>query len=221
MMNSAVLFDFDGTLFYGTTDINFYVINLALADMGLPGIDRETANASVGDKLALSCARILSARGAAGRTEELLRGMLSHTAEAIESCAGIEPDCLSMLEALSKKAKLAICSNAEPDYLFALLDKLRIRHFFDYVWYSTPGYDKTRAIPELGRLLGAERLVMVGDREEDVRAGKANGCVTVAIQNDFGARDALGADYDVYNHAQMAETILRVLEDFGGGPKDA
>ena len=54
---------------------------------------------------------------------------------------------------------------------------------------------------------------MVGDREEDVASGKANGCITVAIQNDFGARDAIGADYDVYSHVEMEQTILRILEE--------
>ena len=53
---------------------------------------------------------------------------------------------------------------------------------------------------------------MVGDREEDVRSGRANGCVTVAMQNDLGARDAIGADYDVYNHREMEETLLSILE---------
>ena len=51
------LFDFDGTLFYGTTDINFQVINLTLADMGRPPITREEANSTVGDKLEDACRR--------------------------------------------------------------------------------------------------------------------------------------------------------------------
>ena len=59
----------------------------------------------------------------------------------------------------------------------------------------------------------AQQAIMVGDREEDVASGKANGCITVAIQNDFGARDAIGADYDVYSHVEMEQTILRILEE--------
>ena len=69
------------------------------------------------------------------------------------------------------------------------------------------------AIPELKKILGVEQAIMVGDREEDVVSGKANGCITVAMQNDFGARDAVGADYDVYNHNEMKQTILRILQE--------
>ena len=43
MKKTGIFFDFDGTLFYGTTDINFQVINLTLADMGRPPITREEA----------------------------------------------------------------------------------------------------------------------------------------------------------------------------------
>ena len=52
---------------------------------------------------------------------------------------------------------------------------------------------------------------MVGDRAEDVSSGKANGCITVAMQNDFGARDALGADYDVYTHKELEQVLLRLI----------
>ena len=36
MKKTGIFFDFDGTLFYGTTDINYYSINLALQDMNRP-----------------------------------------------------------------------------------------------------------------------------------------------------------------------------------------
>ena len=62
MKKTAVLFDFDGTLFYGTTDINYYAMNLALADMGRPPISRELANTTVGDKIPDACRRILGTR---------------------------------------------------------------------------------------------------------------------------------------------------------------
>ena len=32
------------------------------------------------------------------------------------------------------------------------------------------------------------------------------------MQNDFGARDAVGADYDVFSHREMKETILAILQ---------
>ena len=60
MTNTAVLFDFDGTLFFGTTDINYHTFNLALAEMGRPPITREVANTTVGDKIPDVCRRLRS-----------------------------------------------------------------------------------------------------------------------------------------------------------------
>ena len=120
-----------------------------------------------------------------------------------------------MLRTLSQRVPLAICSNAEESYLTVLTEKFQINSCFSYIWHRTPGYDKAAAIPELKRRLHLEQAVMVGDRAEDVSSGKANGCITVAIQNDFGARDAIGADYNVYNHREMEQVLLQIIENEG------
>jgi len=210
MGKTAVLFDFDGTLFYGTTDINFYAMNMALSDMGRQPITREEANATVGDKIPDAIRRIL---GTADPTlcQQFYDGIFRHAPQAIADHAEIEADCVHMLKTLSEKAPIAICSNAERGYLMTLLEKFGILPYFTYIWHSRPGYQKATAIPELKKILGVEQAIMVGDREEDVTSGKANGCITVAMQNDFGARDAIGADYDVYSHKEMEEVILTIL----------
>jgi phosphoglycolate phosphatase-like HAD superfamily hydrolase len=212
MKKTGIFFDFDGTLFYGTTDINFQVINLTLADMGRPPITREEANSTVGDKLEDACRRILQTDDQT-LCDRLLQGIIDHAPEAVERYAQVKPECVHMLRTLSSKAPLAICSNAEESYLTALLEKFGVRDCFSYIWHRTPGYDKKAAIPRLKELLGVDRAVMVGDRAEDVSSGKANGCITVAMQNDFGARDALGADYDVYNHREMEQVLLQILAE--------
>lgn len=212
MGNIAVLFDFDGTLFYGTTDINYYAINMALQDMGRESISREEANTTVGDKIPDACCRILGTDDPV-LCQQLFDGIFRHAPQAIREYAEIEADCVDMLRALSQKAPLAICSNAEGGYLMTLLEKFGILPYFTYVWHSKPGYHKATAIPELKELLGVDEAIMVGDREEDVTSGKANGCITVAMQNDYGARDAIGADYDVYDHKEMKDVILKILAE--------
>lgn len=212
MRDIAVLFDFDGTLFYGTTDINYYAMNMALADMGRAPISREIANSTVGDKIPDACRRILGTDDPA-LCQQFYDGIFRHAPKAIEQHAEIETDCVEMLKALSREAPLAICSNAEREYLMALLKKFGVLPYFSYVWHSQPGYCKATAIPELKKILHVSQAIMVGDREEDVTSGKHNGCITVAIQNDFGAQDAVGADYDVFNHAQMKDTILKILAE--------
>lgn len=208
----AILFDFDGTLFFGTTEINYYVINKALADMGRLPISREVANSMVGDKLIDGCKRILKTNDDC-LAYELQQGLIRYTPEAIESLAKIESDCVHMLETLNCFAPLAICSNAEAGYIDSLAGKFGIKQYFQFIWHRNDGYDKKKAIPELIRILHVENAIMVGDRAEDVIAGKANGCITVAIQNDFGCRDAVGADYDVQNHKEMESTLLNILQE--------
>lgn len=212
MKKTAVFFDFDGTLFYGTTDINYHAMNLALADMGRPPISLETANSTVGDKIPDACRRILGTDDAL-LCRQFYDGIFRYALQAIAEYAEIEPDCVDMLRAVSEVAPIAICSNAERGYLTALLEKFGVLSLFSYVWHSKPGYNKARAIPELKQILGVRRAIMVGDREEDVCSGRQTGCVTVAIQNDFGARDAIGADYNVYNHREMKQTILTILQE--------
>ena len=73
MSKTGIFFDFDGTLFYGTTDINYHTINLALKDMGRPPITREQANSTVGDKLWDACRRLLDTQDDA-LCNQLLQG---------------------------------------------------------------------------------------------------------------------------------------------------
>lgn len=212
MDNFAVLFDFDGTLFFGTTEINYYVINKALSEIGLPSISRKIANSTVGDKLIDVSKQLLHTENDA-TAQEFMRRMASYTPEAIEKIAVIEPDCVHMLETLNCHAPLAICSNAEKKYLDLLLDKFEIGQYFQYVWHRKNGFDKKMAVSELKSFFKTQKAIMVGDRAEDVAAGKTNQCVTVAIQNDFGARDAVGADFNVQNHLEMESTILHILQE--------
>ena len=67
MSKTGIFFDFDGTLFYGTTDINYYAINMALEDMGRSPVSRDVANSTVGDRLIDACKRILQTQKEGGQ----------------------------------------------------------------------------------------------------------------------------------------------------------
>lgn len=153
MKKTGIFFDFDGTLFYGTTDINYYSINLALQDMNRPPISREEANTTVGDRLEDACRRILHSDDQ-DLCARLLQGIIDHSPEAIRRYAAVEPDCVHMLQTLSRQVPLAICSNAEPGYLFALLDQFNIRRYFTYIWHRTPGYEQKSGHPRIKKAAG-------------------------------------------------------------------
>ncbi len=206
----ALIFDFDGTLFFHTTEINYYAINKALEDLGRAPVSRETANSTVGDRIPDACRRLLGTDDKA-LNDAFLAGLLRHTPEAIQTYATLDEDCRTMLRNLSTQAPLAICSNAEHSYLYTLLEKFDIKQYFSFIWCRKEGYDKAKALPLIKEAIGVAQCVMVGDREEDITAGKVNGCITVAIQNDFGARDAIDADYNVYSHREMETCLQQII----------
>jgi phosphoglycolate phosphatase-like HAD superfamily hydrolase len=210
-MRPVILFDFDGTLFFGTADLNFESFNRARDFFGLPPISRELANETVGDTFDQIVEKLF---GTLDAEQKRFVGqvLLANTAQVIDETAVLPPDVDAMLAALAARTRLAILSNGNPAYLDKILGRLGIGRHFACIWHFTPGYTKRTAIPEILRQLGASSAVMVGDRQEDVDAGRANGCITVAVKNDFGDSRVDHADHVVFDHAQMKEQLLKILD---------
>ena len=203
-----VIFDFDGTLFFETSNINYYAINKALAEFGKPNISFERANRTVGDKVTDMCRSLM------GTDDEVLvnqyyQFLMKYVLEAIESMAKMEQGAIAMLSTLKHLGyRLAICSNGEKLYLDALFDKFDIRKYFDYIWTFRPGFTKVDGIGYIKQHFQCTKAVMVGDRNEDVISGRANNCTTVAIKNSFGDSEVDSADFVVNSHKEMLEAIL-------------
>ncbi len=209
-MRRAVLFDFDGTLFLKTEEINLFCMNQALAEMGEPCLTPEQLLATVGATVNEISQVVLGQDDSLKRDEFITRVFL-HLPEAIEAIAVLDDSVAFMLKELSKSTEIAICSNAAPDYLMPLLKKFDVEKYFSYIWSYRDGYNKTSAIPEIKRQLQCKNAIMVGDRLEDVQSGRANDCLTVAIRSGVGLQDAVGADYTVYSHKEMLELLLKIV----------
>jgi HAD superfamily hydrolase (TIGR01509 family) len=209
-MNQAILFDFDGTLFQGTPELNTWCFKGALESMRLPPVTQDMIDQSIG--LTFRQISILMTRT---EDEEVLAHFKTETFRAlpeyVERYIRPDPDVHAMLAELKKHARLAICSNAAPEYLLPMLEALKLFPFFDEIWYHTPGRTKAIAIPLLMKELQAECAIFVGDRLEDVLSAREAGIPVVGIRNRAYPEETDTADAVVINHSQMLEAILRLL----------
>jgi phosphoglycolate phosphatase-like HAD superfamily hydrolase len=211
-MTDAVLFDFDGTLFFGTARLNVHCFSRVLEAMGRPPLTG--ADWTVGLTLPDICQRLLG-----GASDDIVqpfaRSVMSFVPEYIEANVQPDPVLTDMLRRLSGVARLAVVSNADEAYLEPMLAALGVRRLFDRVWAHRPGYSKAVAILEVLGDLGARRAVMVGDRAEDVEAGRINGLMTIGIRNPAFPDEVSSADRVVENHRQMGRAVCALLKRGG------
>ena len=207
----AVMFDFDGTLFFGTACLNAYCFSRALEALGRPPLTKAQAAQIVGLTLPDICARLLGG-GSDDVVNLFATRVLSFVPEYILAHVKPNRELSSLLFRLSGQAKLAVVSNADARYLEPMLQALKIRSRIDLVWPHRPGYSKAAAIPEVIKALGTGEAIMVGDRAEDVEAGKANGLRTVGILNPIFRDEVAGADRIAVGHRQLGHILQAMLK---------
>lgn len=208
--NKAVLFDFDGTLFFGTPELNAWCFERALQELDLPPATSEMIDQTIGMTFR-NIARLMTR----SEDETLLKRFEEATFRMVPEYIRlyVRPDegVLKMLDVLKKEARLAICSNAIHTYLNPMADAMDLRSRMDFVWYHHPGITKAQAIPILMEKLGADEAVFVGDRAEDIESAREAGIPVVGIRNRAYPWEADAADATVENHDQMTTAILKML----------
>ena len=209
-VKKAVLFDFDGTLFFGTPELNTWCFERALNAMGLPPATEEMIQESSGRtfrQISILMTRTEEQAVLDRFKQETFKALPNYIDEYIRP----NPEVHGMLNELRKHAKLAICSNAAPEYILPMLDALDLVQFFDQIWYHEPGRSKAQAVPLLMDVLQVSSAVFVGDRLEDVEAARLGGIPSVGIRNPAYPHETDAAIETVFNHKQMQEAILRLL----------
>ena len=214
-MTKAVLFDFDGTLYFGTQALNAWCFEEALRAMGRPAPTEEKLNRTVGMTPDAFSRLILDSDDPA-LIAEFMDRVYALVPEYIAHHVHPSAEARKMLEALRGKAKLAVCSNAHADYLLPMLDALGMREYFDFVWHVHEGVTKAQAIPKVMRELGADYAVFCGDRLEDVESARAAGIPVAGIRNAAYPWEVDGADNVAENHAQLRVNIEKLLSQEEG-----
>jgi phosphoglycolate phosphatase len=218
----AVVFDLDGTLVDSRVAIIDAVrtgVRDAVAAAGLPQPDIDDA----------------TLRGALGKPAReyflaILPETLGHLADAVKEASThrevaalasghgrLYPGVLDALDALrGAGVRLAAVSNAQAPYFRAALEHTGLGERFDHTECheelppdAAPPFKLTllrRALQALD--VQATRALMVGDRAEDIEAGQAAGCATLAIPFGFGSEKELaGADARLDGYDRLASIL--------------
>jgi phosphoglycolate phosphatase len=183
----ALLFDLDGTLVDSRRDIGA-ACNAALVAHGRPELPIEAILPMVGDGARVLVTRALSSFEAPSDAviDAVLTTFKAHYLAHPCVHSVLLPGAREVLdEARSGGILCALVTNKPRDVTLALLDAIGIAGAFAAVWGGgdgplKPAPDSVRAT--IARLdVAAPDAWMIGDGPQDIGAGKAAGCFTVAV----------------------------------------
>lgn len=219
----AVVFDLDGTL----VDTRAAVVDAVAA--GLEGVmrrhgiedfhpDRSTLMAAMGLPADVYYRSIVPAN-LLHLAEEVQAAATRCEVDALERGDGrLYPGVLEMLDGLrSAGQKVAVISNAQAPYFAAALRSLGLAPKVDHAECHgqlparAPG-GKAVLLPRALAVLGvpAGSACMVGDRHDDLTAGRDAGCVTIAATWGFGdPQEWTLADRQARTPAELLELVRR------------
>lgn len=110
-----------------------------------------------------------------------------------------------------KGFRLCICSNGNEEYVKAIAEKFGFYEIFDEIWFEKEGISKDEAVGRLKNKFKEDKFIMVGDRENDIRAGRQNGGITIGAAYGFGKTEINDADYKVDNIQELEKVIYDIL----------
>jgi 2-phosphoglycolate phosphatase len=183
----AVAFDLDGTLIDSKGDIAA-ACNRALVAVGRAPLDEAVIATFVGDG-----ARVLLARALDREPDDaLVDRALSAFQPFYDANAAVRttllPGALAVLDVLSTRP-IALVTNKPRSGTLAVLKALGIDARFAFIRTGSDGPLKPhrRAITDALDAIGvaAADTWVVGDAEQDVRAGRAAGCPTIVVRGGF------------------------------------
>lgn len=204
-----VLFDLDGTLTDPGAGIT-RCLQHALAVLGRPVPAAESLRSFVGPPLARTMAELLGTRDEALLAEavRLYRERFVETGLFENAVYYDVPDGL---ETLTRRGhRLWLATSKPHPYARRILDHFGLARWFSGVYGSELSGENAEKGDLIRHLLAAERLpageaCMVGDREHDVRGGRANGLATVAVLWGYGTEEELAAARPDHTVRSMAE----------------
>lgn len=190
----AVVFDLDGTLLDTRGDIAV-ALNAALVHTGRQPLSLNEIISNVGDGARTLCARCAGLPENDPGVDALVDRFLSHYADNPVTHTKWMPGAARVLDAV-QPMPIALCTNKSRPVTEAILAALGIRTRFAAI---VAGGDMPEKKPAPGpvfacaRALGVdpEALIMVGDGDQDVLAGRRAGTRTVAVANGFCPRERL------------------------------
>ena len=221
MIAPTIVYDLDGTLADTAEDL-VATLNWLLGREGLAPLKVETSGSLLG-----AGARALIKRGfaASGKildpktTETLFVDYLAHYSAHIAVHTRLYPGVAMALATFARAGwRQAICTNKTEGLAKLLVTELGIAEHFAFICgQDTFGIGKPNATPLLKTIIAsggaAERAIMVGDSETDIKTARAAGVPMIAV--DFGYADVpvqeLGPDRVISHFDQLMKACYALL----------
>lgn len=244
MATEIYVFDCDGVIINSAEDIAS-AVNVSLKEFGYWQIPLEKVVEFVGDGTELLLLRALkfSTKGKFNENspygkesfQKILNFYLeyyySHAVEKTTLYAGVK-ELLKLLK--SKKKKICLLTNKPGNIARFILEKLGAAVYFDLITAPDTLDEEGKPVPKkpapdgleytlrqmnlkFGTDFKPENVIMFGDSAQDIQAGKAFGCKTVACRGGLGNKDLLlaeKADFS-FSVAGEAEKFIEILSKDG------
>jgi phosphoglycolate phosphatase len=190
-MLSNIFFDLDGTLTDSKEGI-IKCIDYALEKLGYPVPKGFNINDCLGPPLRVSFRRLLNSND-----EVLIERAVATYRERFSTIGLFEnkvyPGIPELLSALHEKSlKLYVVTTKPKVFAGRIMEHFQLAHRFDAIYGTELNgrFDNKADLIEFilqNRKLRAEETVMVGDKREDIVAGKANRTKTIGVTYGYGS----------------------------------
>lgn len=171
---ASIIFDLDGTLIDSAKDIQ-WVANKALSEVGVTPISYEEAVSFIGEGAPLFVKKMIKARSVESSQQDfLLSQFLKFYEEAVQFSKPYD-NVVTILEALSSRHDLGICTNKPLKPALKILKHLNLDHFFKCVTGGDNEFGRKpdpRPLFSTSESVGDGLCIYVGDSEVDAETAK-------------------------------------------------
>jgi beta-phosphoglucomutase len=180
-MIKAILFDMDGVLI-DATEWHYEALNRALVDCGYKPIKRDDHLKKYNGLPTKQKLKIMGIDD-----PKIIELKKKYTSEIIKENCKIDHTKIEMLYELSKKYKIACCSNAILESVVDMLERSGIYKYFDLVQgndnLTNPKPDPEIYLKAFEKLdVKPEECLIVEDAPHGIEAAKASGAVVIAVR---------------------------------------
>ncbi len=211
-----IMFDMDGTLLHSRPAI-LKTLRLMMADMHLPPRDDDYLNNMVGPPFSLGMPKYMGLTGTDMEKAIAIYGRYAKVTMQDTSLLSPFPGILDMLRALyAAGAYLGIVTSKSHKPALEHIERFGFAPYISHVQTADDlgNGEKTELLERTCQALGAENLIMVGDRFYDLNAARACGVQSVGVLYGYGSREEIFGckpTYTAETVAGLRDILLNML----------